>query len=781
MGPETVTAGSAPPLERVLLSGDEAGTAPEDRGFRPDVQGLRAVAVVLVVLFHAHVPGLGGGYVGVDVFFVISGFVITGVLLRERASTGSTSILHFYGRRARRIIPAATLVIITAVVASYVLLGPLSGNQAAGDGRWASVFLINFHFADSGTNYLASQLPPSVLQNFWSLAVEEQFYLVYPMIFLLVAGLSWRLPLRGRLGLVLGAAVIASFVASVVETSANPNAAYFLPYPRVWELALGGLVAIGATSLRRVTAWTAAALSWLGLGSIVLAACLFSSATAYPGWVVALPVVGAALVIAAGTTQPAYGVEILLRLRPLQWVGLISYSLYLWHWPVLTIAAQHTGTDSLPVTDALGWVAFSLGLAVITYLLVENPIRHGTFLTTKRWASVTMGGCLIISSVTVATVEIHLHDQGGTSATPGLAGLKTSNSCPPPTKQTLTSLMGAGPKASHRVAARILVVGDSTACTMLPGLTAVGAPVGVRVEDAAIIGCGVVSGTIAPDIVNGRNVNSASRFCQASANAAESRALRSGTPNIVLWGSSWERNSLVTGTGAHQKVLTAGSPKWSAVLLKRMEGRVHEFTAAGATVVLLTQAPFVDSGNPTGPTPEDRTFERLNALLYKFAAHRPHVKIIDLATFLCPSGPPCPIIVHNEWLRGDGAHYDAEGSLFVARWLMPQLGIKALDKPNDSLPTIKIIVPKDGAVLKGSVPLSSLTSYNLGGLNVQYRVSGPTMDNAAIGTAVFGASGWLYYWNTASVPNGTYTIRSVASDATGDHTSSKGVTVRVAN
>jgi peptidoglycan/LPS O-acetylase OafA/YrhL len=776
-----VVASSAPPLDRVLLSGDEAGTAPEDRGFRPDVQGLRAVAVALAVLFHAHVPGLGGGYVGVDVFFVISGFVITGVLLRERASTGSTSILHFYSRRARRIIPAATLVIVASVVAAYVFLGPLSGNQTAGDGRWASVFLINFHFADSGTNYLSSQLPPSVLQNFWSLAVEEQFYLVYPVLFLLVAGLSWRLPLRGRLGLVLGAAVIASFVASVVETSSNPNAAYFLPYPRVWELALGGLVAVGATSLRRVPSWTAATLSWLGLGSIVLAACLFSSATAYPGWVVALPVVGAALVIAAGTTQPAYGVETLLRLRPFQWIGLISYSLYLWHWPLLTIAAQHAGTDNLSVMDSLGWVAVSLGLAIVTYLLVENPIRHGTFLISRRWASVAMGGCLIASSLTVATVEIHLHNQGGTSATPGLASLQTGKDCPPPTKQSITSLLGAGPTASHRVVARIMVVGDSTACTMLPGLAAVGAPVGVRVEDAVIIGCGVVSGTIAPRFVDGANVNAPSRICQSKANAAAKRSLRLGPPSVVLWASTWERSALLVGRGTHQRVLAAGSPKWSAVLLRRMEQKIRQFTATGATVVMLTQAPFYDPGNPTKPTVQDRTFERLNALLRKFATNQPHVKILDLAHFICPSGPPCPLIVHGQWLRGDGAHYTAESSLFVARWLMPQLGITALDKPNDSLPTIEMREPKDRAVLNGLTPLVSGTSFNVGVSKVTFQVTGPTMDNAVIGNATFGQFGWLLLWHTKNVPNGTYTLRSVAYNAAGHHVASKEITVRVAN
>ena len=143
-----------------LEAPDQAGTAPGDRRFRPDVEGLRAVAVLLVVLFHAGVPGIHGGYVGVDVFFVISGFVITGLLLRERASTGRTSILDFYARRARRILPAATLVILTTVVASFLVLGAVSGAQVADDGRWAAVFLSNFHFEALGTNYFTASLPP---------------------------------------------------------------------------------------------------------------------------------------------------------------------------------------------------------------------------------------------------------------------------------------------------------------------------------------------------------------------------------------------------------------------------------------------------------------------------------------------------------------------------------------------------------------------------------------------------------------------------------------------
>ena len=241
-------------IARSTAAGDEAGTAPEDRPFRPDVQGLRAVAILLVVLYHAAIPGISGGYVGVDVFFVISGFVITGVLLRERVATRRTSIVAFYGRRARRIIPAASLVIIVTVVAAYHYLGALTGHETAVDGQWAALFLANFHFAASQTNYLASQQPPSALQNFWSLAVEEQFYIVYPTIFLVTARLARGISLRSRLTVVLVSVIVVSYAYSIVLTSTNAPSAFFSPLTRAWELALGGLIAVAGQSLRRVPA-----------------------------------------------------------------------------------------------------------------------------------------------------------------------------------------------------------------------------------------------------------------------------------------------------------------------------------------------------------------------------------------------------------------------------------------------------------------------------------------------------------------------------------------------
>jgi hypothetical protein len=341
--------------------------------------------------------------------------------------------------------------------------------------------------------------------------------------------------------------------------------------------------------------------------------------------------------------------------------------------------------------------------------------------------------------------------------------------------------MGTGSTAKHRIRATILLVGDSTACTMLPGLQAVAAPVGVRVEDAAVIGCGVVSGQIAPHFVDGANVNSATRSCQTRAAAAEQRGLHSGHPKVVLWASLWEREALVVGSGAGQKVFAPGSPQWSSVLLKRMEERVQQLAAKGATVVMLTQPPIILPGRPTKPTPQDRDFERLNRLLTDFAAHTPHVKVIDLAGHVCPSGPPCPIALDDVWLREDGAHYSSEGSLWVARWLLPQLGIAALDTPNNSLPVMKVVALANGAVVKGTRPLVAVAPFHIGVVRLEFEINGNGQTSSVIGPAMFSKGLWGLYWHTKDEPNGTYVVRSIAYNSAGDRSISPGITVKVAN
>ncbi|HUJ67170.1 MAG TPA: acyltransferase [Acidimicrobiales bacterium] len=393
---------------RFLDSGDEAGTAPGDRKFRPDVEGLRAVAIVLVVLFHAGVPGLTGGFVGVDVFFVLSGFVITGLLLREHAASGRTRLLAFYGRRARRILPAATLVIILTVLASYRWLGFLVGDDTARVARTASLFYANFHFISAGTDYLGSQAPPSALQNYWSLSVEEQFYVVYPTLFILAA-LSWsRVAIRPKLTVLLVASIVVSFAWSIHQTATNSVAAFFSPFTRAWELALGALVAVASLQLAKLPRPVAATMTWAGLGGIVVAALAYTPATPYPGVAVALPVISTAVIVAGGMARPRAGAEVLMRATPFQWMGKLSYSLYLWHWPILIIAAQHVG-HPLSVKDNLLWVLFALVLSVGSYFLVENPIRHWKFLTRSGARSVSLGGLLIAVSLVLATFEIASH------------------------------------------------------------------------------------------------------------------------------------------------------------------------------------------------------------------------------------------------------------------------------------------------------------------------------------------------------------------------------------
>ena len=384
--------------DRFLATGDAAGTVPGDRHFRPDVEGLRAIAVSLVVLYHAGIPALGGGFVGVDVFFVISGFVITGLLFRERAATSRTSILNFYARRCRRILPAATLVLLVTILATYLLLGVVSGNRTADDGRWVAVFLSNFHFTWVGTNYFSASLPPSPLQNYWSLSVEEQFYVVFPTVFLLVASAKIHLSLRVRMAITLCLIIVASYWLSIVQTPSNQTAAFFSPLHRAWELALGALVAVTTPWLRRIPSRFAAVVTWTGVGAVLCSAFALNARTVYPGWRVALPVAGAALIIAGGAAIPRFGAESLLGTYPFQKLGRLSYSLYLWHWPILVIAAQYFGKASLPVDVNILLIIVALVASAATYRLIENPIRHSR-ISSRR--SIGIGVGLITTTVLI--------------------------------------------------------------------------------------------------------------------------------------------------------------------------------------------------------------------------------------------------------------------------------------------------------------------------------------------------------------------------------------------
>ncbi|MGE0598015.1 MAG: acyltransferase family protein [Dehalococcoidia bacterium] len=361
-----------------------------ERQFRPDVEGLRAVAVCLVVLGHAGVPWVEGGYIGVDVFFVLSGFLITALLLRERETAGSTSIVGFYARRARRILPAASLVLIVTVAASYQWLGFLRGEAIATDGKWASLFAMNLHLAREGTQYLNVSAPPSPLQHYWSLAVEEQFYLVWPILFLAVCRFGSPMRARRRLATALLCVMFASFAWSVVQTGSNPAWAFFSPLTRAWELAFGGLLAVAAQPFRRLPKPFVPWLSWAGVVGIALAALTFTRTTPFPGSAAALPVLATGMVLVAGGAAPGCGAERLLRLPPFQFLGRLSFSLYLWHWPILVIAEQRAG-HALSLPENLGLVGAAFAFSVITHYALENPVRYARPLARRPAVSIAFG------------------------------------------------------------------------------------------------------------------------------------------------------------------------------------------------------------------------------------------------------------------------------------------------------------------------------------------------------------------------------------------------------
>jgi peptidoglycan/LPS O-acetylase OafA/YrhL len=356
---------------------------------RDDIQGLRAVAVLLVALSHAGVPFLRGGYVGVDVFFVVSGFLITGLLLAQFEERGRVSLVEFYARRARRILPAATLTLVATVVAAHQLLNFVRAREAVWDSIWASLFASNVHFAREGSDYFEAGQPPSPVLHFWTLSVEEQFYLAWPSVaaFVLAGAFFGRRAHRRRWLLaivIVGGA--ASLAWSVHFTGASPKAAYFSTFARAWEIALGAALAIAAPTVVRLVSRGQAVIGWLGLVAIGSAAVLFSSSTAFPGAAAVVPTVGAALVIAAGLAgeQSRHGAGRFLSLSPFRYVGDRSYAFYLWHWPVLIIAVQYVGHE-LSVAVKLLLLAGAFLLSIASYGLVENPLRR------LRWP-VRVGG-----------------------------------------------------------------------------------------------------------------------------------------------------------------------------------------------------------------------------------------------------------------------------------------------------------------------------------------------------------------------------------------------------
>jgi peptidoglycan/LPS O-acetylase OafA/YrhL len=382
-----------PPL-RALRTGTKPKARARTHALRPEIQALRALAVSFVVAWHLWPQDVPGGFVGVDVFFVISGFLITSLLLRELQATGRISLRDFWARRARRILPAALTVVGACAAATALLVPVTEWQQFFGDFRASALYVQNWHLAGAAVDYFHAEDSPSPVQHFWSLAVEEQFYLVWPVLVLGVSVLTRR---RWAIAVTLALVTLGSLVYSVTHTAANPADAYFATTTRGWELGAGALLAF-LPQRERSPAVARAILSWAGLAAIVVAAFAYSTATAFPGIAAALPVLGAVAVIRAGAPSRRGAPTPLLTWSPLQKLGDLSYAVYLWHWPLIVLAPYALGRD-LDTTTRLAIVMLTLLLSLSSKFLIEDPVRRSRVLTAH-------GGRLTFATAAVASVAV---------------------------------------------------------------------------------------------------------------------------------------------------------------------------------------------------------------------------------------------------------------------------------------------------------------------------------------------------------------------------------------
>jgi peptidoglycan/LPS O-acetylase OafA/YrhL len=390
-----------PPDAPVAEPERPTAAAAQPRRFRPDIEGLRAIAVVSVVLYHAHL-GVGGGFVGVDVFFVISGYLITRQLTNSVGRHGLRVLPEFYARRMKRLLPAAAVVVVATVLAARVWGPPLQARSVAMDGLFTTFYSLNYRLAWLGTQYLHQGDSVSPLQHFWSLGVEEQFYVVWPLLIAVVLVLPRRIR-TPFLACALTAIVAVSYRWSIIITAQSGPWAYFSLQTRAWELALGALVAVGAVQLARMPGWLAEPAAFAGLAAIVISCFAMSDATAYPGSLSMIPVAGAAIVLAAGVGR-ARRVERILGEALMQCLGRVSYSWYLWHWPMLILAPSVVG-------HPLGWagratiVWLSLVAAIASFFYVEDPARRLNF-TTVPWLGL---GTLLSGAVAASMLLVAAH------------------------------------------------------------------------------------------------------------------------------------------------------------------------------------------------------------------------------------------------------------------------------------------------------------------------------------------------------------------------------------
>ncbi|MGM7671429.1 acyltransferase family protein [Microbacterium sp. A93] len=376
------------------------------RTLRHDIQGLRAVAVIAVVVYHLWPLKLSGGYIGVDVFFVISGFLITAHLLGEVDRTGTVSLSRFWARRVRRLLPAAFLVLIVSFVLALTVIPRSQLMQNLTEIAASALYVQNWVLAFNAVDYLGADNAASLAQHYWSLSVEEQFYIAWPMLVLAAVWIASKLKRAPRLAIraTLGAVFIASLALSFWLTATNPAQAYFVTPTRAWEFAAGGLLAFAPLLAANFNRKIAAAASWVALGLILVPAFIYDASTPFPGWTALIPVAGTVTLIYIGDIATTWSPQYLLRAGVVQLLGDTSYAIYLWHWPLIFTYPMVFG-GRISLLPGVLIFAVSVGLAWLTKKFVEDPTRRsdGLLGNRRRAFSFMASGLAVVVGMTSLT------------------------------------------------------------------------------------------------------------------------------------------------------------------------------------------------------------------------------------------------------------------------------------------------------------------------------------------------------------------------------------------
>lgn len=666
-------------------------------GFRSDIQGLRAIAVLLVLAFHVWPKALSGGYIGVDVFFVISGFLITGLLFREFENKGRISLLGFYARRIRRLLPAATLTLVAIGVGCYVWLPQALWPDVAKEILASGFYVENLLLVQKSVDYLALEEAPSPAQHYWSLSVEEQFYIIWPLLMIATGAVARRAgwSVRGALLGSLGAVTAASLAWGIYLSYVDPAPGYFLTTTRIWELGIGGLLALmrfegGARMPLHSLA------GWAGVLGVLASSYFYTTSLPFPGYEALLPTLAAAALIFARSDGSSW-LGRLLGLRPMQYFGDISYSLYLWHWPVVVFYPYVFGREVGQFQDGVTIIVMSVLLAHLSKYWIEDRFRHAGSPAAGhgfKWAYAMGAACMVLITAAAAVpytsatsldrrsaladpmypgAEAFLRNLAVDAAreilpAPGVAKLDRGPAYGGSEGQRCIGEVKGDDLLSCRYGKqdgrfRVVLIGDSHAAHWLPAFERAAVEYNWNFTGLTKSGCAFADVTV--------------QYGSPGQPAKDFPECDQWKWKALEWILAQKPDLVVISESPNHRTGGLSPAQSQELVAKGIVAMSEQVTTAGIPVAMIKHTPWLSLNAPTCMSKPGATVAACSgvrskavrdAALNMAARMDPDLKLLDFDDAFC-KGEQCPVVIGNVFVYRDQHHMTATFSRTLARVL----------------------------------------------------------------------------------------------------------------